>query len=407
MKVIHISKLPDGGATWCAMRISDALREKGIDSKMLLMQGKPSNTIAIVAPDWLYRRYENIFVRLVMKGLKFVFRPQYEYYKWRRKQAEKTKGEFFTSPLTDFTSLPSHPYIKDADIVHLHWIADFVDYPSFFRKIKKPIVWTIHDENPGLGGFHYQTHLQQANGVYQKLDAKYAAIKKKAISQGNRPHLVAISTMIKHFFEHSDILRDCPITLIHNGVEGNLYQMLDKEQSRVQLGLPTDKKIFLFSSYKIEDKRKGLSLLIEALERLGEDSVLLVCLGAYEAIPNAKVCVHCAGLIHDKEQLSRYYSAADFFVLSSFQEAFAQTPLEAMSCGTPVISFPCSGAADLINERNGVLCNDFTVDALYEGIRTAMSRIYGRDSIRKEVLARFSYDIIADQYISLYKSIES
>jgi len=405
MKIVHLSKLPDGGATWCAMRISNALSAKGEDSKILLMQGLPSQGISIAEPYWLYKRYNNSIIRMLMKILKVVARPQFEYYKWQRKQAEKTEGEFFTSPLTDYISLHKHPYIKAADIIHLHWVADFIDYPSFFRYVKKPIVWTIHDENPGLGGFHYQTHQQQANDVYRKLDADYAIIKKKAILRGNTPHLVAISTMMKHFFENNDILKNCPITLIHNGVEGNLFQMFDRESSREKLGLPLDKKIFLFSSYKIEDKRKGLSLLIEALERLDDDNLCLVCLGGYDAVPESKIKIVCAGLVRDKEQLSQYYSAVDFFVLSSFQEAFAQTPLEAMACGTPVISFPCSGAADLINDINGVLCNDFTVDALYDGINVALNKSFNREQIRKDVLDRFSYDKIAEQYINLYNSL--
>lgn len=405
MKVVHLSKLPDGGATWCAMRISSALQKEGIESKLLLMQGEPTDIIAIAEPYWLYKRYENCFMRMLMKFLKFVVRPQYEYYKWKRKQAEKTGGEFFTSPLTDYISLHDHPYIKTADIVHLHWIADFVDYPSFFRKVKKPIVWTIHDENPGLGGFHYKTHLQEANSIYKRLDRKFANIKKKAISQGTRPHLVAISTMMRQYFEQNEILKDCPITLIHNGVEGDLFQMHHKVQSRNSLGLPHNKIIFLFSSYKIEDKRKGLSLLIDALEKLHDDSVCLVCLGSFESVPNAKIDIICAGLVRDKNMLSQYYSAADFFILSSFQEAFAQTPLEAMSCGTPVITFPCSGSADLIKDHNGVLCDDFTVEALYNGIKTAMEHTYKCEEIRKDVLSRFSYDKIAQQYIDLYNTI--
>lgn len=405
MKIVHISKLPDGGATWCAMRISKSLQNKGVESKMLLMQGEPSDVVAIAGPYWLYIRYKNIFIRMLMKILKFIIRPLFEYYKWRRKQVEKTGGEFFTSPLTDYISLHEHPYINAADIVHLHWISDFVDYPSFFRKIKKPIVWTIHDENPGLGGFHYRTHLRNANSVYRELDKKYARIKKKAISQGNRPHLVAISTMMKQYFEQNDILKDCPITIIHNGVEGELFQMFDKESAREKLGLPLYKKVFLFSSYKIEDNRKGLSLLIDALERLNDNTVCLVCLGGYESVPASKIDIICTGLVRDRDMLSQYYSAADFFVLSSFQEAFAQTPLEAMSCGTPVISFPCSGAADLITYGNGVLCNDFTVDALYNGIKIAMGCTYDRKEIRKDVLSRFSYDKIAQQYIDLYKKL--
>ena len=181
--------------------------------------------------------------------------------------------------------------------------------------------------------------------------------------------------------------------------------MFDRESSREKLGLPLDKKIFLFSSYKIEDKRKGLSLLIEALERLEDDNLYLVCLGGYDAVPESKIKIVCAGLVRDKEQLSQYYSAVDFFVLSSFQEAFAQTPLEAMACGTPVISFPCSGAANLIKEANGVLCRDFTVDALYDGINVALNKSFNREQIRKDVLDRFSYDKIAEQYINLYNSL--
>ena len=48
MKVVHITKLPDGGASWCAMRICRALRKQGIDAEMLLMQGQTSNHISIV-----------------------------------------------------------------------------------------------------------------------------------------------------------------------------------------------------------------------------------------------------------------------------------------------------------------------------------------------------------------------
>ena len=407
MKVVHITKLPDGGATWCAMRISKALQKSGIESSMLMMQGAAAEGISIAKPDWLYTRFENPLLRILMKGLKVLVRPRYEYYKWRRKQSEKSEPAFFSSPLTDYTRLPNHPSIKQADIVHLHGVADFVDYPSFFQKTKKPIVWTIHDENPGMGGFHYQLHQLQSNAIHKKLDKEYATIKKKAISKGNKPHLVAISIMMKGFLEHNDILKGCHITLIHNGVEGDQYQFLDRVSARENTKLPLDKKIFLFSSYKIEDKRKGLSLLIEALERQNDDTIHLVCLGKYESVPKAKIGITCAGLVRDKEQLSQYYSAADFFVLSSFQEAFAQTPLEAMSCGTPVISFPCSGAADLIRDYNGVLCNDFTVNALYDGINKAMSKSFNREQIRKEVLDRFSYDKIAEQYIKLYNSLLS
>lgn len=406
MKVVHITKLPDGGASWCAMRICQALREQGIDAQMLLMQGKATGNITIAKADWLYREHSNIGARLLVKIMKLILRPRFEYLIYQRKKASKTNKCFFTSPVTGYTSLANHPLIQEADVVHLHWISDFVDFPTFFKQVKKPIVWTIHDENPGLGGFHYLSHKEEASGEYLKLNKKYEKIKRKALEKGNKPHLVAISSYMKNFFMKSSILKDCPITLIHNGVDCNAFRPLPRKDCRERLDIPLDKKVFLFSSYQIEDKRKGLQVLIPALEALHDDSIILVCLGNYKVVPNTKyIQVRCEGLVKGSDLLSEYYSAVDHFVLSSFQEAFAQTPLEALACGTPVIAFPCSGIPDLINSQIGVMSDDFTTESLVDAIKKAMSTEYNHEEIRKEVVSRFSYDIIAKQYIELYNQV--
>lgn len=405
MKIVHITKLPEGGASWCAMRISHALAQQGIESKMLLMQGTPNKDISIADIDWLYKEHKNILIRLIMKVIRLILRPKLERLIYLRKKAAKNGNTFFTSPITAYTNIINHPLIKDADIVHLHWVSDFIDFPSFFKKVDKPIVWTIHDENPGLGGFHYALHKETASKEYLALDKEYETIKHKAVNGKNRPHLVAISQMMYSFFENNKILKNCPITLIHNGVDGENFFKKDKILSRKKLHLPIDKKIFLFSSYKIDDPRKGLTLLLEALSYFHDESFLLVCLGKCDNIPSTDTNIRCEGLITGNNMLSMYYSAADFFMLSSFQEAFAQTPLESMSCGTPVVAFPCSGVPELINDHNGIICDDFTVEALIKAIKEALSKTYDRDGIRQYVLSHFSYDVIAQQYIKLYNEV--
>lgn len=406
MKIVHINKLPDGGASWCAMRISNALAQHGIDSKMLLMQGTPSENTSIAKIDWLYKTYKNIFMRLIIKAIRLILRPRFERLTYKRKKAAKSSNAFFTSPITAYTNIINHPLIKEADIVHLHWVSDFIDFPSFFKKVNKPIVWTIHDENPGLGGFHYALHKDTASKEYLALDKEYEAIKQKAINGKNRPHLVAISQMMYSFFKNNKILKDCPITLIHNGVDCKTFHPLNSFQCRHELNIPNNTKVFLFSSFQIEDTRKGLHILIPALEALKNKNIILICLGNYKAIPQSHyIQIRCAGMIKDTEMLSKYYSAADYFVLSSFQEAFAQTPLEAMACGTPVIAFPCSGIPELINKTNGVICEDFTVNALNKGITQALNSSYDRKEIQEDIISRFSYEIIAKQYIKLYKKI--
>ena len=90
--------------------------------------------------------------------------------------------------------------------------------------------------------------------------------------------------------------------------------------------------------------------------------------------------------------------------MPSFQEGFAQTPLEAMACGLPIVAFPCSGTEELINEKNGVRANDFTVSSLKQSITQAMNTQYDGNWIRQDVLKRFGINQIVEEYSEVYQS---
>ena len=206
--------------------------------------------------------------------------------------------------------------------------------------------------------------------------------------------------------QNSDVLRGFPITLIHNGIDGNSFKLYNKKECRKELGLLPDASIFLFSSYNIHDPNKGLCRLIEALDKMDVPNKMLVCIGmSFEPIQEASFPIILTGLLTSYTRLSKYSSAADYFISNSYEETFGQTLLESLACGTPVITTPCSGSHDLINQENGVVCSDFTVEALVEGIKLAMSREYNPTKIREDVINRFSYDKIAQQYIKLYKKV--
>ena len=96
---------------------------------------------------------------------------------------------------------------------------------------------------------------------------------------------------------------------------------------------------------------------------------------------------------------------ADYFINASYEEAFAQTPLEAMACGTPVISTPCSGASDLIRPFNGIVCEEYDSSSLKDGIIKALSMNFDSDKIRQYIIENFDYSIIAMEYIKLYNRI--
>jgi glycosyltransferase involved in cell wall biosynthesis len=91
--------------------------------------------------------------------------------------------------------------------------------------------------------------------------------------------------------------------------------------------------------------------------------------------------------------------------MPSRQEAFAQTPLEAMACGLPVVAFPCSGTEELINVCNGVRAEDFSRDSLKSALKKAMAASYTRDTIRKDVLTRFGLKNTVDKYSGVYTEV--
>ena len=406
MRVVHILTSFEGGAGLCASRIMKATNAMGVDVRAIIAEGEKSEMVDVVNSGfqwsryWLIRKVQALLIRSNLWPKAIVVNNKIE-----KELKLNPQPVCFTSPVTLYTKLADHPWLKEADIVHLHWVGNFVDYKSFFRHVTKPIVWTLHDENPGLGGFHYTLWKESASNNLKLLDEKLAIIKKNAYKKTNKMTLVAISNMMTSFIKGNELLNKFSTETIHNGIDGDAFHYIAQKQAREAINIGKSKTVFLFIAFNIHEERKGLKLLIEALEVLNNPDILLLCVGNYCKKPSASFDIRCEGFISDNYLLSLYYSAANLFVMPSFQEAFAQTPMEAMACGTPVISFPCSGAEDLICNNNGVICQDFTVNALIAGIKAAMNSNYSRDIIRKDLMSRFSSAIIAKQYYELYQKV--
>ena len=143
---------------------------------------------------------------------------------------------------------------------------------------------------------------------------------------------------------------------------------------------------------------------MEALEKLNLPNARILAVGSNGSNFKHEKLISI-GSITDPDELSKAYSAADYFVLPSSQEAFAQTPIEAMACGVPAIVFPVSGTEELINRNNGIRCHDFTVTSLIDAIKEAMTNEYDSNVIIDDVKNRFSPQVIANNYVSFYKEV--
>lgn len=403
IKVIHICSSLDGGAGLCARRIMQSTNLLGIDNFALIKDGTKEDRVDVVDKKGAKRGGAYYFQKIL-----------HHFHVWPRAcrinhKIEKAKINndiigVFTSPITEF-DISDHQWIADADIIHIHWVGGFMDYESFFKKIKKPIVWTMHDENAGYGGFHYTLWKNMSSPKGLQLENSLANIKKRAYSHIKNMQIVAISSMMKEFINNNNLLKNFPCTLIHNGIDEKLFSLIDRQLARKALGIDSNKTVFIFVAFYIHDDRKGLKVLLKALKSLNIPNTTLICIGQFNYIPEAPCDIRCEGLITNTRLLSLFYSASDYFIMPSYQEAFAQTPLESLACGTPVIAFPCSGIADVICPLNGIICSDFTTESLIDAIKEARKRLYNREEIRKNVVERFSYLTIANQYKILYEQM--
>ena len=162
MRIDHFSTFPHGGAGTAARRLHERLVERNVSSRFNYWKDEHQQMLDKSFQQLEFTKQDPqlpILKTLTRKIEKRRRRQICELYD--RHVAERPENfELFSIPWSlekskfDLNSL-------DTDIVHLHWMAFFIDYPSFFSSIpdSTPIVWSFHDMNPLTGGCHYSSCL--------------------------------------------------------------------------------------------------------------------------------------------------------------------------------------------------------------------------------------------------------
>lgn len=392
MKVLHIAVNDFMGAGMCALRINESLQKLGINSKMLVMLKHSDDQTVFQTGKYIYYLRAIIDRFLCILGLTIT--DSSKCLKMSRKSATA-----YSLPVS-WVDLSGHPLVKEADIIHLHWINGFIDQPSFFEKVNKPIVWTLHDENLFYGISHYQASVLKDN----PLEKKYNDVKIESIKKINKLGIVFLSEFFFDKYSDNQRISNAYKSIIHNSVDYRKYKPLNKNAAREEMGININDIFILFIAYDITEQRKGLDKLIKAVENLNRNNIKILAIGKcdnFSGNPN----VITMGPINSPIEMSKVISSSDIFAMPSSQEAFAQTPIEAMACGLPVVAFPVSGTKELIKEYNGIICDGFTVDDLARGIEKVLSKQYDNFVIREDIKQHFSPEIIAENYLSFYKKL--
>jgi glycosyltransferase involved in cell wall biosynthesis len=404
VKIVHVNTYDVGGAATAALRLHTGLLQQQTDSIFLCLyknNDKQENKIKFSQPFTRLSIFEKIISKV---GLK---KPSQQNKNGRKLKSLGGDYEKFSFPFTDY-HVEDNTLMKEADIIHLHWISDFVNYPTFFSRIQKPIVWTLHDMNPLFGGFHYKGDKERNNSVFGQLEKKLVTMKANAVVRAKKIVVATPSVWLGECAKRSVIFKNASFLHIPYGLDCSVFKPHNQFYSRNVFNLPANKKIILFACETVHTYRKGFDLLIEAIEGFNlKDEFVLVTVGEAN-MAMQKDFIHNIGSIHDERLMSLLYAAADLFVLPSREDNFPNVMLEAFACGTPVLSFKTGGMKEIIKPGfNGFFAGDITAESLAQAIHQfcAGNYSFNRSLIREFALQSFSLEIQALHYKKLYKEI--
>lgn len=407
-----------GGAAKAAFRLHKGLELTGHQSIMAVRRKKSKAPyvfeVQALAPDGASA---NRFFNVVEK---------YAFHQNRT----ALSNTYFTIPYPGFDLTETEPIIH-SDIINLHWIAKFQSVESItgLLKLKKPIVWTLHDENAYSGGCHYSAGCKNyeigctdcPQLKVNDFQLPFHVVNHKKKSWKNDIVIVTPSKWLAQCASRSQVFGESRVEVIPNSLETDIFRPLDKQKAKQKLGVPTDSLCLLFGAEYHSEKRKGYGKLKEALEICFQDpefnrkakqkKIWVFTFGdTQNQSKELKLPVKTFGYVHSDEKLAEIYSAADLYLLPSLEDNLPNTMLEAMACGTPVVSFPVGGMPDMIkNGETGFVAEDMNPESL----AAAMLNVLTDEQKRKEMnvhcrrLIESNYTLAhqAKNYLKLFEEL--
>ena len=311
------------------------------------------------------------------------------------------------------------------DIIHLHnlhgYYLNVEVLFDYLKKVQKPIVWTLHDcwpmtghcsyfdfvrcdrwktgcyACPNLKGYPVSLFLDRSKQNFEK--------KKKIFTEVSNITFVTPSHWLKSVVQES-FFENYPVKVIHNGVDLDVFKPIRSEEVRSKYDIQYDTKIVLGVA-SIWDRRKGLNDFVQLKERMGED-VQIILVGLNEKqLSNLPKGILGIRRTENVEELAALYAMADVFVNPTWVDNFPTTNIEALACGTPVVTYQTGGSPEAITDVTGKVVERGDVEALREAILEILVR--ERDVYRIECRERaekfFNKEDRYRDYVELYKSL--
>ena len=325
-------------------------------------------------------------------------------------------------------SITNSQAFREADVIHLHWVNQgFLSLKELRQILQsgKRVVWTMHDMWPCTAICHhagtcdrYHSHCHDCPQLVRPgrkdLSSQVFSQKIKTYALGHIT-FVCCSHWLAEQARQSALLAGHDVVTIPNTYDAGIFHPASRAEARQQLGLPADKGLVLFASYKVTNPQKGLDYLMRAFRYLTDLNIGLIIVGQMaDAASDSPVADRIdtlpfkrypMGYVKDEASMARIYQAADLFVTPSLEENLPNTIMEAMACGTPCVGFRVGGIPEMIDhQQNGYVAAYKNEQDLATGIRwTLTHREEAGARAAEKAVATWNEDTVAKQYLKIYE----
>lgn len=311
------------------------------------------------------------------------------------------------------------------DIIHLHNIHGYYlnikILFNFLKEVQKPVVWTFHDCWPFTGHCSY---FDRVNCEKWKIECKkcpnFKAYpgswfidnsknnfkrKKELFTALDNVYIVTPSKWLANLVKES-YLKSHSVQTIHNGIDMEAFKPIISDiNSKYKI---EDRKIILGVA-SIWDKRKGLNDFIELNKFIIADyQIVLVGLNKKQLkeLPDTIIGI---ARTESLQELAELYSAAEVFINPTYVDNFPTTNIEALACGTPVITYDTGGSPEAIDKDTGKIVEKGDVLGLWNAIRQLSLRSQEHYSkvCRTRAGKMFNKEERYMDYLKLYESLFS
>lgn len=308
------------------------------------------------------------------------------------------------------------------DVIQIHNLHGyFINIELLFDYIRSsniPVVWTLHDCWSLTGHCAYFSFVncnkwkeqcfncpqrkEYPSSILLDRSIKNYKDKEKCFSGIKNMVIVTPSKWLASFIPDS-ILKEYPVKVIYNGID---LESFHKSESKILTKHHLENKKILLGVAQNWKERKGLEDFIK-LSAMLDDSYKVVLIGLTEEQKNS-LPDSVLGLTRTEniEELVDWYSSAYMFVNLTYQDNFPTVNIEALACGTPVLTYNTGGSVEAIDDKCGWVVPQGDLDSVVRTIHNVDERdVFAENAMKRASL--FSRKSKYLEYIKLYEEIVS